>query len=64
KKILEIGCNDGVFLKNFEKKNTLGIEPCSNIAKLSIKKGINVLSEYWTYELSKKIIWKLTKKIY
>ncbi len=55
KRILEIGCNDGVFLKNFEKKNSLGIEPCSNIAKLSIKKGINVLTEYWTYKLSKKI---------
>ena len=54
-KILEIGCNDGVFLKNFNRKNSLGIEPCSNIAKLSKRKGINVLTEYWTYNLSSKI---------
>ena len=34
KKILEIGSNDGSFLKNFNKKNTIGIEPCSNIEKI------------------------------
>ena len=39
-KILEIGCNDGVFLENFDKKKTLGIEPCKNIAKLSKKKQL------------------------
>ena len=55
KRILEIGCNDGVFLKNFKKKDALGIEPCSNIAKSSIQKGLNVLTEYWTYKLSNKI---------
>ncbi len=54
-KILEIGCNDGVFLENFNKKNTLGIEPCKNIAKLSKIKKINVLSDYWTNKLSLKI---------
>ena len=54
-KILEIGCNDGVFLENFNKKKVLGIEPCKNIAKLSKKKKINVLSEYWTKKLSNKI---------
>ena len=38
KKILEIGCNDGVFLQNFNLKKVLGIEPCLNIAKLSKRK--------------------------
>ena len=54
-KILEIGCNDGVFLENFDKKKTVGIEPCKNIARLSKKKNLNVLSEYWTKKLSNKI---------
>ena len=54
-KILEIGCNDGVFLENFDNKKTVGIEPCKNIAKLSKKKKLNVLSEYWTKKLSNKI---------
>ena len=31
KKILEIGSNDGSFLKNFSKKKSIGIEPCSNV---------------------------------
>ena len=54
-KILEIGCNDGVFLENFNKKKAIGIEPCKNIAKLSKKKKINVISEYWTKKLSGRI---------
>ena len=54
-KILEIGCNDGVFLENFDNEKTVGIEPCKNIAKLSKKKNINVISEYWTKKLSNKI---------
>lgn len=54
-KILEIGCNDGAFLENFNKKKTIGIEPCKNIAKLSKKKKINVISEYWTKKLSDRL---------
>ncbi len=38
KKILEIGCNDGAFLKNFDNNYSLGIEPCKNIANLARKK--------------------------
>jgi SAM-dependent methyltransferase len=55
KKILEIGCNDGAFLKNFNKSKSLGIEPCKNLANLSRKKGINVISKYWDISLAKKI---------
>ena len=35
KKILEIGSNDGSFIKNFSKKKVIGIEPCSNIEKIT-----------------------------
>ena len=37
KKVLEIGCNDGAFLKHFN-DIALGVEPCGNIAKLAEKK--------------------------
>ena len=40
KKILEIGSNDGSFIKNFSKKKVIGIEPCSNIEKITKKKGL------------------------
>jgi len=55
KKVLEIGCNDGVFLENFDKSLSLGIEPCANIAKLSKRKKINVLIKYWDQETAFKI---------
>ncbi len=40
KNLIEIGSNDGTFLSNFRenKTNILGIEPSSNVAKISKKK--------------------------
>ncbi len=61
KKILEIGCNDGAFLKNFDNNYSLGIEPCKNIANLARKKKIKVISEYWNTKLSNKIKLKYGK---
>jgi len=58
KTILEIGSNDGAFIKNFNKKNTIGVEPCKNLAKITRKKGYQTFSEYWSIKLAKKIIKK------
>ena len=55
KKILEIGCNDGVFLENFNESFALGIEPCSNIAKISKKKGLDVIIKYWNQKTALRI---------
>ena len=30
---MEIGSNDGVFIKNFPKNKILAVEPCKNLAK-------------------------------
>ena len=54
-KILEIGSNDGVFVKNFSHKNTIAVEPCGNFAKETQKLGYNTYSEFWTQELADKI---------
>ena len=56
KKILEIGSNDGCFIKNFPKDKTIGIEPCSNIEKITKKKGFDTHSEYWNTTTAKKIL--------
>ncbi len=56
KKILEIGSNDGAFIKNFAKKQTIGIEPCSNVEKITKQKKFNTYPEYWSKKLSKKIL--------
>ena len=55
KKILEIGCNDGVFLNNFKKSSVVGVEPCKNIAKLAKLKKLKIYDDYWTKKLATKI---------
>ena len=61
KKILEIGSNDGCFIKNFERKKTIGIEPCTNVEKITKKKNYNTYPEYWTSKLAGKILKKHNK---
>ena len=53
--IIEIGSNDGAFIKNFTKKLIVGVEPCKNLAQITKKLKYKTYSEYWNQELSKKI---------
>ena len=55
KKIMEIGSNDGVFLKNFKKKSVIAVEPCKNFARIT-KKMFKTYDEFWNLKLSKKLI--------
>ncbi len=55
KKILEIGSNDGVFIKNFKKVKNIGVEPCKNLAKITKNMGIETYDEFWDFKLSNKI---------
>ncbi len=57
KKIIEIGSNDGSFLRNFKSKSTdiLGIEPSSNVANIAKKNGIKTLNEFFNFNTSKKL---------
>ncbi len=57
-KILEIGSNDGSFIKNFSKKKAIGIEPCSNVEKITKKNGFNTYSKYWNLKTAKQILTK------
>ena len=61
KKILEIGSNDGSFIKNFNKSKTIGIEPCANVEKITKNKKYNTYSDYWSQDLVKKILKKNDK---
>ena len=54
--VIELGCNDGIFLKNFKNHNHLGIEPSKNVAKEASKNGINVITKFFSYNLSKEIL--------
>ena len=52
---LEIGSNDGALIRNFNTKNTVCVEPCSNLAKITKKMGYFTYAKYWNYSLSKTI---------
>jgi methylation protein EvaC len=55
KLILEIGSNDGAFIKNFNKNVVIGVEPCINLARITRKYGYKTFSSYWNINLAKKI---------
>ena len=44
--ILEIGSNDGVFLKNFNENIVIGVEPCKNLADITNSMKIKTFPEY------------------
>ena len=50
-KIMEIGCNDGIFLQNFKNLNHLGIEPSKNVWQISKSKNLNVINSFFDEEL-------------
>ena len=60
KTIMEIGSNDGVFLKNFPKRKVIAVEPCKNLAELT-KKSFKTYPNFWNNKLSKKISKKYSK---
>jgi len=55
--VIEIGSNDGTFLKNFLKYDVeiLGIEPAKNLASMSRKSGIKTENKFFDLKLAKKI---------
>ena len=55
KLVVEIGSNDGAFIFNFDKKKVIGVEPCKNLARKTIKRKYKTFSNYWDVKLSKKI---------
>ncbi len=56
KSILEIGSNDGIFLKNFDNILRIGVEPCRNLALITNEMGIKTYADFWDINLAKKII--------
>ena len=61
KKFLEIGSNDGAFIKNFSIKKAICVEPCSNLAKITKKKGYFTYNNYWNFNLARNIKNKFNK---
>ena len=62
--VLEIASNDGTFLIPFKKKGleVLGVDPARNLAPISLKKKIPVISGFFNKKIVKKIIKTRKKK--
>lgn len=53
--VLEIGSNDGVFLKNWNKDTTFAVEPCANFAKETNDMGYKTYWDFWDRNLAEKV---------
>tara|TARA_Y100000816_G_C26086110_1_gene573156 strand:+ start:260 stop:1441 length:1182 start_codon:yes stop_codon:yes gene_type:complete len=56
--VLEIGSNDGVFIKHFSNLKSIGVEPCKNLAEITLKMKIKTYDKFWTNKLSNEIVRK------
>ena len=55
-KVLEIGSNDGTFIKNFDKDKSICVEPCGNFAKyMNDKLSYKTYGDFWAPKLAKTI---------
>ena len=55
-RVLEIGSNDGVFLKNWSPVSTFAVEPCGNFAAETNQQGYKTYNDFWDNNLSAKIL--------
>jgi SAM-dependent methyltransferase len=62
--IIEIGCNDAMFLEELSLagfKNLIGIEPSADAHALAVNKGFEVVKEFLSSELSEELVKKRGK---
>lgn len=55
--VLDIACNDGSLLEEFKKMGCEieGVDPAKNLREITVKKNINVHTEYWSSSFAKKM---------
>lgn len=58
--VVEIGCNDGEFIKSLEKANykAIGVDPAENVTSPLIKKGLPIINDFFSDDLAQKIVRK------
>ena len=55
-KVLEIGSNDGVFIRNFSKEAIVAIEPCENLADITSAMGYKTYCDFWDISTAHMIV--------
>jgi methylation protein EvaC len=58
--VVELGSNDGIMLQHFRSAGIkhLGIEPSANVAEVARSKGIDTLSEFFSFDLANNLLKK------
>jgi SAM-dependent methyltransferase len=53
--VVDIGCNDGLFLSSLNRlgARTLGIEPATNLTSIARSHGVEVINEYFVPEIAR-----------
>ena len=61
--ILEVGSNDGTFLKALQKRGhkVLGVDPASNIGDVARSAGVPTVSDFFSFKLAKELVEKHQK---
>lgn len=56
--VVEIGSNDGIFLKHFANRGIphLGIEPAADVANVAEHAGVSILGDFFTVDLAQQIL--------
>lgn len=55
RKVLEIGSNDGVFIKHFNPQDVVAIEPCGNMVDVTTKMGFTTYKNFWSKDVANKL---------
>jgi len=53
--VMEIGSNDGIFIRHFNPDTTFAVEPCGNFADITNDMEYKTYPEFWTTNLSELI---------
>jgi hypothetical protein len=55
-RLMEIGSNDGVFIRNFDQGEVVAIEPCGNLAEITNRMGYKTYPVFWNSETAEQIV--------
>lgn len=55
-RIMEIGSNDGVFIRNFNPDEVVAVEPCGNLADMTRTMGYTTYPVFWNREAARQIV--------
>ena len=55
-RVLEIGSNDGVFIRYFPTATTSAVEPCGNFASITTEMGYHTIPSFWNMTTAHEIL--------